>query len=99
MPLIVQSPSMKASCFSTSAGWVLVAAGAASASNIANACIVISPFDLAYLQSSPAVCDPLPMPPQDTVRRDLWKDALCLVLVTLVSALPYIGRIGFYSDD
>ena len=39
------------------------------------------------------------MPPQDTVRRDLWKDAFCIVLVTLVSALPYIGRIGFYSDD
>lgn len=32
-------------------------------------------------------------------RRARALDALCLVLLMLASALPYAGRLGFYSDD
>jgi hypothetical protein len=26
-------------------------------------------------------------------------DALCVILITLITALPYVARVGFYSDD
>lgn len=32
-------------------------------------------------------------------RNAVFIDAACLALITLLSALPYITRIGFYSDD
>ena len=31
--------------------------------------------------------------------RLIWSDALCLVLITLLSAMPYVAKLGFYSDD
>jgi hypothetical protein len=35
----------------------------------------------------------------EAATRQIRVDALCLVLITLVSAVPYVGRLGFYSDD
>jgi len=32
-------------------------------------------------------------------RKSVVIDAACLALITLLSALPHITRIGFYSDD
>ena len=29
----------------------------------------------------------------------IWTDALVLVLIALLTALPYVARLGFYSDD
>jgi hypothetical protein len=31
--------------------------------------------------------------------RSMWTDAACLALITLVTALPYVTKLGFYSDD
>src|SRR6266496_767551 len=31
--------------------------------------------------------------------RAIRADALCLMLITLLTALPYVARLGFYSDD
>lgn len=38
------------------------------------------------------------MDTQSRTRR-IWIDALCLVLITTLTALPYVARLGFYSDD
>ena len=32
-------------------------------------------------------------------RRLVWADAAVLVLITVLTALPYVGSLGFYSDD
>ena len=34
-----------------------------------------------------------------TTGKPLVADAICIGLITLVTALPYVGSIGFYSDD
>ena len=44
-----------------------------------------------------------PLSKSEVPRRTLWRslvaDALCLAAITLVSALPYLPQLGFYTDD
>lgn len=37
--------------------------------------------------------------PLNERKRSIRVDALCLVLITLLSAAPYVWKLGFYSDD
>jgi hypothetical protein len=46
-----------------------------------------------------SVPDPLSFINDRSGRRLVWADAVVLVLITVLTALPYVGKLGFYSDD